>query len=326
MQTSKSKEKMLGLLASQPIAILMLLAALPFALSAVAVLGYQDLQVISTPGNPASGYLRFYATTGALNCLTSSGGNCLSGIGSPLTTKGDLYTYGTGNARLGVGTNGQVLYANSGATNGIDWEAPISLTTTGTSGAATYTPGNPNVLNIPQYSGGGSGAMTQIAQTILGSAQATVTFSSISGSYTQLMLTVMGRSSTSADNDGALIQFNGDTGNDYDYQDLVALNGSSSSSGSSSQSSIAAISLTAASAPSGTVGSFTVMIPSYSGTTFYKTGSSFGGTTTSAITANYIQSFWFDWHSTSAITSIKLFLSSGANFTAGSAFTLYGVQ
>ena len=93
-------------------------------LQAVAVIGYQDLQIISAPGNPASGYLRFSAQTGTLGCLTSSGGNCLAGVGSPLTTKGDLYTFAAANARLGVGTNAYVLTANSGATNGIDWEAP----------------------------------------------------------------------------------------------------------------------------------------------------------------------------------------------------------
>jgi hypothetical protein len=47
------------------------------------------------------------------------------GATSPLTTKGDLYTFATANARLPVGTNGQVLTANSGAANGVDWEAPI---------------------------------------------------------------------------------------------------------------------------------------------------------------------------------------------------------
>jgi hypothetical protein len=162
----KRRDKILEILLGQPAALVLLVLLIVPLLSGIAVLGYQDLQIISAPGNPPSGYLRFSAQTGALGCLTSAGANCLSGISSPLTTKGDLYTFASANARLAVGTNGQVLYSNSGATNGIDWEAPISLTTTGTSGASTYTPGTPNVLNIPQYSGGGGGGtVSSIATT-----------------------------------------------------------------------------------------------------------------------------------------------------------------
>jgi hypothetical protein len=45
---------------------------------------------------------------------------------SPTTTKGDIIVSagGTGNVRLPVGTNGQVLTANSSAANGADWENP----------------------------------------------------------------------------------------------------------------------------------------------------------------------------------------------------------
>jgi hypothetical protein len=42
--------------------------------------------------------------------------------------------------------------AVSAATANTDYQSPISLTTTGTSGAATFVG---NVLNIPQYTGGG---------------------------------------------------------------------------------------------------------------------------------------------------------------------------
>src|SRR5882724_3877229 len=42
---------------------------------------------------------------------------------SPLTTKGDLFTFTTVNARLPVGTNGQCLTAQSAQTTGLQWAA-----------------------------------------------------------------------------------------------------------------------------------------------------------------------------------------------------------
>lgn len=47
-----------------------------------------------------------------------------SGSASPLTTKGDVYTFSTVDARLGVGTNGQVLTADSAETTGLKWSNP----------------------------------------------------------------------------------------------------------------------------------------------------------------------------------------------------------
>ncbi len=59
------------------------------------------------------------------NVLTSDGTNWNSSAPvsvSPLTTKGDLYTFTTVNARLAVGsTNGQMLQVNSGAATGLAW-------------------------------------------------------------------------------------------------------------------------------------------------------------------------------------------------------------
>jgi hypothetical protein len=45
------------------------------------------------------------------------------GTSSPLTTKGDLYTYTTTNARLPVGLNGQALVADSSAASGMSWQS-----------------------------------------------------------------------------------------------------------------------------------------------------------------------------------------------------------
>jgi hypothetical protein len=44
-----------------------------------------------------------------------------AGGSSPLTTKGDLYTYSSADARLAVGSNGKVLMADSSQTTGIKW-------------------------------------------------------------------------------------------------------------------------------------------------------------------------------------------------------------
>jgi len=49
-----------------------------------------------------------------------------TGAVSPLTTKGDLYTYSTSDARLAVGTNTYVLTADSAEATGLKWAAPAS--------------------------------------------------------------------------------------------------------------------------------------------------------------------------------------------------------
>lgn len=61
------------------------------------------------------------------NVLTSAGGvwtSAPSSGGSPLTTKGDLFGYDTGDARVPVGSNGDVLTADSTVSLGLKWAAP----------------------------------------------------------------------------------------------------------------------------------------------------------------------------------------------------------
>ena len=45
---------------------------------------------------------------------------------TPLTTKGDVFTFSTVDARLGVGANGTVLTADSAQTTGLKWAAPAA--------------------------------------------------------------------------------------------------------------------------------------------------------------------------------------------------------
>ena len=90
---------------------------------------------------------------------------------TPLTTKGDLFTFTTVDARLGVGTNGQTLVADSAEATGLKWAAPSSgaltfISATSMSAVATQAV-NPfsatyeNYLVLIQLNGGGNNATTK---------------------------------------------------------------------------------------------------------------------------------------------------------------------
>jgi hypothetical protein len=69
------------------------------------------------------------------------------------------------------------------------WAAPFALTTTGTSGAATFSAGT---LNIPQYTGGGAGSVSLVGTTQVASNSTALNFTSIgTNAYYQLRCTAL---------------------------------------------------------------------------------------------------------------------------------------
>lgn len=78
--------------------------------------------------------------------LTSNGAGALptmqdaAGGSSPLTTKGDIYTYDTADARLAIGTDDYCLIADSAATTGNKWG--ILQEVGGGTGQSSYTTGD----------------------------------------------------------------------------------------------------------------------------------------------------------------------------------------
>jgi len=152
---------------------------------------------------------------------------------------------------------------------------------------------------------------TPIATTTLGSDTANVTFSSISGSYTDLILILnAGVNTTSSLN----IQVNGDTANNYSWTRIYGNGTTATSDRTSSQGNWDMINF-----PNSLDNNAILHFMNYSNTTTHKTVLNRWNSTSFVVSAVGL------WRSTSAITSIKLFNTSTSNLKSGSTFTLYGI-
>jgi hypothetical protein len=96
--------------------------------------------------------------TGTVTTVSVVSANGLAGtVANATTTPAITLSTSVTGLLKGNGTAFSAAVANT------DYQSPITLTTTGTSGAATFIG---NTLNIPQYSGGGgSGTVTQVDGT-----------------------------------------------------------------------------------------------------------------------------------------------------------------
>ena len=168
-----------------------------------------------------------------------------------------------------------------------------------------------------------------IASSTVGSGGAAdITFSSIPGTYTDLLIKTSARSNRAAATaDNILLQFNGSTASVYSLRYLEG-NGSSASSASvSSSTSLIAAYTNAGSTTANTFDNNEIYIPNYTSTTTAKSVSSDSVVETNATLAfTYLAASLWNPATQAAITSIKLFPQVGSLFNQYSTAYLYGIK
>jgi hypothetical protein len=162
--------------------------------------------------------------------------------------------------------------------------------------------------------------MQVIQHQELASSQASITFSSIPQTYTDLVLVHSLRTNRGQTNEPIGMTFNGNTSNRSSRQ----LEGNGSSTFSGSTTDLRAGSASGDTATSNTFGNSVIYIPNYAGNTA-KSASADGVSETNA-TGVFMAIQAALWNDTSPITSITLtMLAGGTNFLTGSSATLYGI-
>jgi len=158
---------------------------------------------------------------------------------------------------------------------------------------------------------------TELDKVTVGTATASVTFSSIPATYTDLV--IICQTSITSGTEQNKIRFNGDTASNYT---ATILTGSGSSATSLRTASQTSMQLGYDDYNTSSIGMMTIInVQNYANSTTYKTVIARGsnaGTGVSAVAGL--------WRATpAAITSITILTSGGSNYAVGSTFSLYGI-
>ena len=164
-----------------------------------------------------------------------------------------------------------------------------------------------------------------LASNTLSSSAASVTFSSIPGTYTDLVIiaSVLGITGGAAGANTNFLTFNGDTGANYSKTQLTGNASSASSYNTTSANSMNLGNGNEANSNTLDFAPQIYQIINYANSTTYKTvlGRANDVLSSSSRTAAFVGL----WRSTAAITSITISTDSSGGWYASSTFTLYGI-
>lgn len=237
------------------------------------------------------------AGTGISGGGSSGSVTITNSMATAITTAGDIIQ-GTGSgtfARLGIGTVGQVLTVNAGAT-ALQYSTPAT-----------------------------SGGLTLLSTTTFNNTVSNYTVSSISGSYKNLLIVGFNLQTANASNQPLTFQFNGDTGNNYNMSGIRNSAGVIGSYGDllANNYQVGGV-LASTTSTSPQLGNFQLTIYNYASTSLYKSMNSQGGSQAGgALNANTNSGNW--QNNTTAITSIKMIEGVASNLKTGT-IQIYGVN
>jgi hypothetical protein len=148
--------------------------------------------------------------------------------------------------------------------------------------------------------------------SVTSTGQATISFTSIPSTYTDLVLVVNGAYSGTT---YGSFTFNSDTNNNYSYTRLLAYSGGLISDYNTGAAGRDGFSLDT------TAGSVIATIQNYANTTTFKTMLMRENNAAAGVAA-----YAYLWRSTAAITSIAITAKSSGTFVSGSTAVLYGIK
>jgi hypothetical protein len=155
-----------------------------------------------------------------------------------------------------------------------------------------------------------------IATTTLSTATATITFSSIPSTYTDLIF--IGQVKATAGGEQVYIQFNNATASGYSFTYLY---GNGSTAGSSRQINSNRINIGNSSTTTTFDNTFVIHINNYANTSVYK--NALYRSNNSSLNVETGIGLWQD---TSAINRVDFKLTGSQTYASGSTFTLYGIK
>ena len=167
-----------------------------------------------------------------------------------------------------------------------------------------------------------------ISSNVLSSSAASVTFSAIPATFTDLVLRWSARSNYADDTvNVANLQINSDSGTNYSMTYVRGNSSAASSSRESGQTQSYLGQVPAAMATSDTFNSGELYFPSYAASQVKPISSvNMQENNTSSAGNAYINAIAHLYNSTTAISSIKIALNGGQTFVTGSSFYLYGIK